>query len=731
MQSGNSTFFITERGPDGNPMESKAVSKDRFFIVIRGKSRKGFCRGCIGRVEAETAGGELIGLLYGCGSNAGSPKSGGLVKAVDTYALTRHQAQLLLYVSSTSKRLELLSNPQLFSTICELSPGDLVVMKHTKGHVPGVVKNLMQIGKKENKEDLKMLGFQVQFMDNGNDFLANKLAPLTIFNAADIIQVVPSHTAPLGMQNRDVKSGGSGSNVVMRVSSMPSIGTSSRQVKKNESEQSVIHNQTLSTSSVPLEVGSLVEVVNNAGITVYGVIRWLGIPQGKMDTWAGIELDYEVKGCSDGVYKDQRYFTCKSNSALFVPITKCSPDSRFVCSFPVTKSFKTTKVPPVPPYEDSEEDAPPVPESEAVSLFVGKMKGIQGHKNSCYLDATLFSLFSSSVTVDAICNKPADKEQPITCILKSIVNRLRRQGFVPAMSVMNFRKKLGCETFSKNEKDPEEFISVLFQKVLCIEPLLKLRSEGGTSQGAYTLQIFLEKEQMGQTPTVQKLLDTSCMSGNIKFETMPPCLIVQMPRCGNNYKMFSHIIPSIELDITDLLYNSSRECFICGRMATFECLQCLPDCKLQPGRIKQYCSTCNTQVHTHRSRSSHSPMALVLPAGVATDAPLPRHAMQLFGVLCIQTSHYVSFVKYGLDSHSWLFFDSMADRYGDDQNGYNIPEVRACPELGDFLGQPDEELTRANPALEPELVRRLLCDSYMFLYHRPEMLVSEPNSRGP
>lgn len=38
--------------------------------------------------------------------------------------------------------------------------------------------------------------------------------------------------------------------------------------------------------------------------------------------------------------------------------------------------------------------------------------------------------------------------------------------------------------------------------------------------------------------------------------------------------------------------------------------------------------------------------------------------MQLFGVLCIQTSHYVSFVKYGPDSNSWFFFDSMADRYG-------------------------------------------------------------------
>lgn len=38
--------------------------------------------------------------------------------------------------------------------------------------------------------------------------------------------------------------------------------------------------------------------------------------------------------------------------------------------------------------------------------------------------------------------------------------------------------------------------------------------------------------------------------------------------------------------------------------------------------------------------------------------------MELFAVLCIETSHYVAFVKYGRDDSAWLFFDSMADRDG-------------------------------------------------------------------
>ncbi|TMS19367.1 Ubiquitin carboxyl-terminal hydrolase CYLD [Larimichthys crocea] len=531
-------------------------------------------------------------------------------------------------------------------------------------------------------------------------------------------------STPLGLHWKDGQYGNLDRNGVTRINSMPNMGSHARQVREKPMEQSVV--QSLSTSHVPLEVGSMVEVMSNTGVTVYGVVRWLGVLGGKTDEWAGIELDYEVNGCSDGKYGSQRYFTCKGNRALFVPVTKCSPDGRFSSS-PGWETPKPTEIPPVPPFEDSEEDAPPILESEALSLLVGRMKGIQGHINSCYLDATLFSLFSSAVTLDNICQKPGDTEQPMTCTLRKIVNRLRRQGFVPAESVMNFRKQLGCDTFRTEEKDPEEFIIVLFQKVLCMEPLLKLRSRGETSQGAYTFQIFLEKEQMGQMPTVQQLLDTSCLSGDLKFEEMPSCLMIHMPRFGNKYKMFSHIIPSTELDITDLLYNSPRECFICGHLAEYECLQCLPDRKMQPGRIKQYCTTCNTQVHAHHSRQGHSPKALAAPADVASDSPVSRQTMQLFAVLCIHTSHYVSFVKYSPDPHSWLFFDSMADRCGDDQHGYNIPEVRVCPELGDFLSQPEEELAHANPSQAPELLHRLLCDSYMFLYQNPVKPLSKPN----
>ena len=161
---------------------------------------------------------------------------------------------------------------------------------------------------------------------------------------------------------------------VTRINSMPNVSSRARRGTESHTEPSVIQNQSLSTSPAPLEVGSMVEVVSNTKITVYGVVKWLGVPAGKTGEWAGIELvrhsnvllsstvgvmhlrhlfrffflfqDYEVNGCSDGQYGGKRYFTCKESRALFVPVTKCSPDGRFVYSSARSGTSKPTEIPP-------------------------------------------------------------------------------------------------------------------------------------------------------------------------------------------------------------------------------------------------------------------------------------------------------------------------------------------------------------------------------------------------
>lgn len=71
---------------------------------------------------------------------------------------------------------------------------------------------------------------------------------------------------------------------------MPNIGRSARQAPEEQTGQSVVQNQQLSSAHVPLEVGCMVEVLSNTGVKVYGVIRWLGFLEGKGGEWAGVEL---------------------------------------------------------------------------------------------------------------------------------------------------------------------------------------------------------------------------------------------------------------------------------------------------------------------------------------------------------------------------------------------------------------------------------------------------------
>lgn len=159
---------------------------------------------------------------------------------------------------------------------------------------------------------------------------------------------------------------------------------------------------------------------------------------------------------------------------------------------------------------------------------------------------------------------------------------------------------------------------------------------------------------------------------------------------------------------------------------------------------------CLETAHTHVKRSSHSPRPLTVPhdfAIIAEHCPPPRLYMELFAVVCIETSHYVAFVKCGSGHEApWCFFDSMADRKGmvssrtwtfflfvfcdipGEQNGYNIPEMVACPDVSTWLsddGAESRKLHEAHPHDKqlPEHARRLLCDAYICMYQSPDVMM--------
>jgi len=113
------------------------------------------------------------------------------------------------------------------------------------------------------------------------------------------------------------------------------------------------------------------------------------------------------------------------------------------------------------------------------------------------------------------------------------------------------------------------------------------------------------------------------------------------------------------------LIAAPRQCGVCGGLAEMECGSCSAENAL-------FCYPCYEPVHSHSKRRHHrAPQALPeVPEAYLTaksrEEAVPRLKMELFAVVCIETSHYVAFAKSGQgENGEWCFFDSMADRKGE------------------------------------------------------------------
>ncbi|XP_059163557.1 ubiquitin carboxyl-terminal hydrolase CYLD-like isoform X2 [Physella acuta] len=490
-----------------------------------------------------------------------------------------------------------------------------------------------------------------------------------------------------------------------------------------------------------LAVGSMVEV--QLKTPLYGVIRWIGNIDDQGKRTAGLEMEEELSAGTDGTYRGQRFFTCAPKKALFIPLYKCSKDKRFHTLHKRTPSTDFGG----PPTPDLRGDIPPPECNVDPKMFCGKNRGIQGHHNSCYLDATLFSMFYFTTVFDFIFNRPpGEGDLPeytnVQQVLKEgIVNPLRKNYYVRADKVLKLRElldKLGTiPGMMGEEKDPEEFLSSLLTQIMKADPLLHLSS----GEHTYFYQLFMEKDENLLLPTTQKLVELSFLQGNVKLKEIPSCLMIQMPRFGKDYKMFHRIVPSLLLDITHILESSPRDCIVCGALATYECKNCY---QVQgPGlNSTAFCDRCVKTSHQHMSRRNHKPEPIATSQDFLSHyeeelqkakhgdeethcITLPRETMELFAVICIQTSHYVSFVKCGSGKQApWVFFDSMADRMGE-QGGYNIPEVTFVPELSNWLDEKNlpNLLQMGDDKNLPEHLRRILCDGYMCMYQSTEVMM--------
>lgn len=92
-----------------------------------------------------------------------------------------------------------------------------------------------------------------------------------------------------------------------------------------------------------LTIGTLVEISNDVtNDPLYGVIRWMGVHPKSKQVLVGIELEEEqghlpLPLC-DGVHNGQRFFKCGENRGIFVPLSQCHKDSRFIDEIPTTSA---------------------------------------------------------------------------------------------------------------------------------------------------------------------------------------------------------------------------------------------------------------------------------------------------------------------------------------------------------------------------------------------------------
>ncbi|XP_068743882.1 ubiquitin carboxyl-terminal hydrolase CYLD-like isoform X2 [Montipora capricornis] len=483
------------------------------------------------------------------------------------------------------------------------------------------------------------------------------------------------------------------------------------------------------------EVGTMVEVPM-AGLPRYGVIKWIGyLPQMKDKLVVGLELEEEQAACSDGMFHGVRYFACPAGRGFFTLLNHCRQDSRFTPNSPASENSPSGKA--FGSLSSAVVEGITEPPVSLEDKYCGNMRGLQGHHNSCYLDATLYSMFAFSWVFDALLHRQRkdtdlqEYDEVQRVLRESIVNPLRLHGFVRADCVLQLRELLdklsSTAGLVNEEKDPEEFLNALLQQVLKADPFLRLKSRDvhkKESEGVYFYQIITDKDDSVKLAQVQQLLEQSFFSADIILAELPSCLILQMPRFGSRYKMYDMILPNLELEVSSIVESVPRECMLCGNaVARFECKRCSPMRMFgEDGNgIASYCFDCNSKVHSSCKRADHELRPLLVPRHFDTQNVPDKQKMELFAVVCIETSHYVSFVKCGSKPDSpWCFFDSMADRK--EKNGYNIPAVTRCPEALEWLSKDPQEIVAVKERGEiPDKVQRLLGDGYLCMYQNLDM----------
>ena len=143
-----------------------------------------------------------------------------------------------------------------------------------------------------------------------------------------------------------------------------------------------------------------------------GQVVWIGKHKNDNNVLILIETDL-FNGETDGVLDGYPYYNLRSKTGKFVDFKNCYRKNHFFDKMTrrvEEASLKeSTRILEEDSSETVENHVQPIcfKDSESVQKYCGMKKGIQGHINSCYMDATLFSVFASTSLFDAflICER--------------------------------------------------------------------------------------------------------------------------------------------------------------------------------------------------------------------------------------------------------------------------------------------------------------------------------------
>lgn len=288
----------------------------------------------------------------------------------------------------------------------------------------------------------------------------------------------------------------------------------------------------------------------------------------------------------------------------------------------------------------------------------GVFLGVQGERNSCYVDTVVLVMFLMSGCADRWLLDMENKAPPsrIRDQLIEVVRTLRGPDvFVESSQVMHLRllvdqelQRLNLRAYSDDVQDATDFLRLLFEHVLFVPQLLELKDDKGSVLQEHVLQVLVDPAE------VAAILGIECVDVNALIGQLHPepkllsesMLVVQLPRLPKGQRNYLGIFPQPELHMT--LVNN----------------------------------------------------------GLAT--------LKLRAAICIDISHYVAYFCGG-PNDQWYFYDSMSSR--DDEQDFNVPLIRALPQ--DFMtvfSHPDDP--PRFDSLSPDQ-RRFVRDAYILFYEKP------------